>query len=219
MQSTTGRILVIVSYNGYRHQTRIVPSDMLRIQYKQLSQLQHSLDKILIVKSTNGDLERFPDPDYQEALGLFSDVLIVENNGSYGGWKEGFLAYPDFEWYFFIEDDYTFRLDHFDQKWIDLWRPEMTYLCQQVGDGGYGKHAACSAGLTRGDILKTIDWTGYRTDIGQYNSQLQVQWSKLFGNDGLYDYTSHYNSIFWTGGNLVETDPKKPALLVPMQAL
>lgn len=212
-----GRILIIVSYNGIRHQSGYNAYQLLRIQHKQLTDLKHSLDKILIVVNESG----VEDEDYEKALALFPNLLRRPNTlWSYGGWKDGVLANPDYEWYFFLEDDYTVFMDDWDQKWIDLWKPEMSYLAHKVGtDWGYPKHASMSSGLSRGDILKTVKWENLRGS-GEYDAILQVSWSQLFDSEGLFDIRSRYAAPFHSAGTITNHgDIDFPILIGPAQML
>jgi hypothetical protein len=213
----SGRILIIASYNGNRHNTRgISPAQMLRIQYSQLNKLKHDLDRVLIVVNEPGS---GVDDDYEKALMLFPHQIKTPNTnqGSYGGWRDGFLAYPDHEWYFFLEDDQTFFMDNFDQLWIDLWTPDTSYLATQISEG-YNRHASMSSGLIKGEVLREIDWSNLNAE-GQYNSSLQVNWSRLFNREGLRGIDHIYGTPFWTGQDLLWVDSSKPTLIGPMQLL
>src|SRR5579859_1483367 len=140
----TGKILIIASWWGDRHPT-MKSSRMLEFQFSQLQKLKHGLDKVLLV--VNG-MAGPPEID------LFQDKLFRENTqGSYGAWKDGMIANPGYEWYFFLEDDYVFNLDHFDQLMIDMWKPGATYLAEMIA----GEHASISNGMTWGGI--TPDWS------------------------------------------------------------
>jgi hypothetical protein len=216
-----GRVLIIASYNGPRHHT-FPASWLLRTQAKQLSKLRHSLDKVVIVVNESLDHPP-PDWDYEEALKLFPNLLRRENNqGSYGGWRDAAIAYPDFEWYFFLEDDYMFNMDNFDQLMIDLWKSDTTYLAQRADNNfGHRKHASMSNGLTRGNVLKQVDWQRLPW-IHQYSSDLQLGWSDVFnlnGEDGLQDITENYDTPFWALDQLVHSNASLPAVIVPVQML
>jgi|SRR5579859_4525156 len=222
----TGRILIIASYNGHRHPA-IPAAQLLEYQYRQLSKLQHNLDKIVVV--INGDEWRnslllkieegklIPEPvpdfsDYQKALDLFPSRLLRPNTqGSYGAWRDGYLMYPGYEWYFFLEDDYVFNIDHFDQLMIDMWKPKATYLTELIQEN----HASISNGMTRGDVV--TDWSKLpATDI--YDAHLQMNWHKCFGETGLIDIAEQYSTPFWTGRE-IKFQSDKPALIVPVQML
>lgn len=211
-----GRVLIILSYNGGdRHQTGYNAYQFLRIQHKQLTDLKHSLDKVLVVVNETG----IYDEEYEKALGLFPNILRRSNDmWSYGGWRDGFLAEPDYEWYFFVEDDYTFFLDDFDQRWIDLWKPETSYIAMKVGrDFGYPLHASIANGLTRGDILKKVNWK-QMVGAGEYDAALQISWSSLFGTEGLTDIREVYACPFYAHTTLISHgDTNLPLLIGPVQ--
>jgi hypothetical protein len=213
----SGRILIIASYNGSRHYTRgLTPAQMLRIQSSQLSKLKNDLNRVLLVVN-----EAQPDPDYDKALMLFQDQIKIPNSnqGSYGAWRDGFFDQPDFEWYFFLEDDYTFFLDSFDQLMIDMWSPGTSYLANKVDGnyGEYGQHASISNGLIKGETLRSINWD--RFDATSQYGDAQICWSRLFDLTGLKDITHLYAHPFWTGADLIWTDSPKPTLIGPMQLL
>ncbi len=197
---------------------------MLRIHYSQLEKLKHNLDKVLIVVNEYQDASHGADEDYEDALSKFPDVLRVPNGnqGSYGALRDAFGVFPNYEWYFFLEDDYTFFLDNFDQLMIDMWTPETTYIAARIDGGGpYGLHASMPHGVTKGEVLKKIDWTGFNAmEGGEYNSLIQVTWSHLFGSQGLRDITGTYGSPFFiTPGSFNNTDPSKPILIGPVQLI
>lgn len=206
------RILIIVSYVGPRHWSQFHASDMLRIQAEQLRSLHHSLDKILIVVPR---WEHYSQ-EYEDALALFSDVMRVPNGpqASYGAWRDAYLANPGYEWYFFLEDDYMFYQDDFDQKMIDMWKPGMGYLAEWQEEGVH--HAAAPHGLARGDVLKTIDWNRL-TATDEYNNMLQIGFFELF--DRVAGMQDKYDAAFWDGRIVRHTDTTKPILIGPMQLL
>lgn len=211
----SSNVLIIASYNGPRHPT-ISPTRMLEIQYDQLQKLEHNTDVIIVVNKARYDA------NYEKALTRFPVVIERENHqGSYGAWKDGFLLTPKYEWYFFLEDDYTFALDNFDQKMIEMWKPGTSYLAERVFDAVAlkHKHASISNGLSRYEILNKIDWSQL-IDASQYDSHLQMGWSGLFAMDGLADITEKYSTPFWNGEYIKYwEDEEKPALIVPMQML
>lgn len=199
------RILIIASYNGPRRWS-LSNAVILQKQYECLNRFKHSLDKIVIVQNES--------PDYPPELDLFENVIFRPNiSGSYGAWIEGYNQNPDFEWYFFIEDDYIFVHDNFDQLWIDLWDQETSYLCSRYMNG----HAAIANGLTRGEILKELNITGFAfTEI--YNAALQINFSQVFSsipNKMIKDISSKYCSPFWQRG-IYHLDAK-PILIQPVE--
>lgn len=199
------RILIIASYNGLRRWS-LPNAVLLQKQHECLNKYKHNLDKILVVQNESSD--------YPPELGLFDNVIYRPNEaGSYGAWIEGYNQNPDYEWYFFIEDDYVFVHDNFDQHWIDLWDEETSYLCSLYRNG----HAAIANGLTRGDILKRLNITGFAfSEI--YNAQLQINFSQVFSllpDKMIKDISSTYCSPFWQQG-IYHLD-EKPILIEPTQ--
>lgn len=217
------RILIIAAYNGEdRHRTGYPPCKFLDTQFQQLSTLKHSLDKVVIVYNdthVNGDDRR----EFEKSLEQFPNVLRRQNiQGSYGAWKDGYQTNPDYEWYFFIEDDYTFFIDDFDQKWIDLWEPETSYIATKAGrDWGHPYHASIANGLTRGDILKDVNWDSMSAQL-QYDGALQLGWSGLFNGAGLRDIREHYAAPYYVRFGIPVTDygnPNLPILIGPVQLI
>lgn len=213
-----GSILIIASYGGSdRHKSQHTPSDFLRIQHSQLGKLKSKLNKVLVVvNEANGGKE------YEESLRLFPSILRRPNvQGSYGAWKEGFLKNPGYNWYFFVEDDYTFFLDDFDQRWIDLWDSRFnSYIATKAGcDWGLPRHASISNGLSSEEVLKNVDWSGMIAQH-EYDANLQLQWSSLFGN-GLTDIRGRYAAPYWNMRGYMEEhgDPRFPVLIGPVQLL
>lgn len=213
--SMSSRILIISSYNGPRHETwGVHPGDMLTYQYEQLTKLKHNLDKVLIVSNEGGGFLR--------ELQLFPDVLYRENKqGSYGAWRVGYLANPGYEWYFFLEDDYVFALDNFDQLMIDMWESGTSYLAERIfhAEALSHTHTSISNGLTRGDILSGVDWERNLAAGNQYDSALQMGWSALFDMKGLADITEKYSTPFLETSGLIKywDDKEKPSLIIPVQ--
>lgn len=198
----TGKILIIASWSGWRHPT-YSSEKLLQFQYDQLQKLDHNLDKVLlVVNGRSGPKE----------IDLFPDKLFRDNvQGSYGAWRDGMIANPGYEWYFFLEDDYVFNLDRFDQLMVDMWTPEATYLAERVIDN----HAAVSNGMTRGNI--NPNWNRLPS-VDIYEASLQKSWHRCFGDTGLIDMTDRYSTPFWTGTDL-RFQSEKPALIVPVQML
>jgi len=207
------RILIIASYNGPRRWS-LPNSRLLELQHEYLSKVKHNLDKIVVVQN------RAEIP--QSKLHLFADVLHRENScGSYGAWVHGYQIYPDYEWYFFLEDDYIFTLDNFDQRMIDMWDDETSYLCSLILQNPI-RHAAISNGLTRGDVLKNIDFKPLKKYDNIYNGLLQTTFSQLFSGDPkkkLKDVTTEYSTPFWQQNSVRYNEKGKPILISPAQLL
>ena len=204
------QILIIASYNGPRRWS-LDNSKLLELQFNSLTKFKNKLDKILIVQNEFIDIP--------ENLNLFPDVLHRPNiGGSYEAWLDGYRANPDYEWYFFIEDDYIFNLDNFDQLMIDMWDDETSYLCSRVDDNIYGFHASISNGLTRGDLLKQMNFSHLESRHDVYDTALQVTFSKALILPGrtIKDIRDKYCSPFWENDKITLMD-EKPILLMPAQ--
>jgi len=208
------RILIIASYSGPRRWS--LPSGrLLQAQHDQLSKLRHKLDKIVVVQNESKIVPK--------ELGLFEHVIHRPNkSGSYGAWLDGYTQNPDHDWYFFIEDDYLFVHDDFDDMMIDLWDDTVSYLCSRVdpNNKSYGYHMAVTNGLTHRTVLEGIGLLGakFRGLDDIYNTQLQIAFSRLFEllpGRSIRSMQETYCMPFWQEElRFVDARPK---LIVPAQ--
>lgn len=161
--------LVVVHYFGpKRRQTmreRLNPLFCLESQVKFLLKYKHQLDQITFV--VNGDI---PDRYYETIKSLeekYNTVTINrENTGlSYGGFSEAVSKYiEDFDFFIFLEDDWVFCHDNFDQYLFEKFKKNKnTSMVCAVSSGSdlasekiHGKHAAVSIYCSSKDKLKEI---------------------------------------------------------------
>lgn len=125
---------------------------------------------------------------------------------SYGGFSEVYAKYTsEFDYYFFLEDDYLFVKDNWDKEFIDeLESRSCAYLCIQKGDGGgvYKMHGAIPMGVLKQEYMqKVVDEFGCLpcsktvTDYTVVESS-QVAFGNAFVKYGLEDFTNKYSA--WT---------------------
>lgn len=177
----------------------------LRTHLDQLSKLQNNVDHVVI--SVN---------NYMSEPQEFSDIInVAENQGieiyrrtnigvSYGAWSELIDIYHnDFDYFFFMEDDYLYVKDNFDKIMIDMFNEhdDTAFLCGLIGTGHGGGdrvHAGSSNGVTSREILKEclkygkFPFSNMQHDYHN-NSFGQVKWSQHFLNAGaIRDITHKY---------------------------
>ena len=230
---------VIASWSGRRRSA--AHHNFLKWHLDNLCKYKHNLDQITVLVPEN--------PNMGLLYKLFIEKLIIsypqlplvrlhrKNIGlSYGGYNDAFKQFPDFDYYIFMEDDYCYVKDNFDEILIDLFnqKPNCGYLCGYVRnpnihryDAQYGPmHAGNSNGITKREVIEKIikKYGEMPHNKGvQYEEQGgQIQWSRAFLDVGmnLYDITPHYKSTFaWGDGNITEYAPQnKEYLFIPYQS-
>lgn len=138
----------------------------LEKQVEQLSSLKHNLSQITFVV-----------PNYEQQPKEYTDFLnslpskiretpvVVEHRPnvgmSYGGFNHCYVKWrQEFEYYFFLEDDYFFVKDDFDKIFIEEIEqyPNCGYLCMNKGNGGgvYKMHAAVPMGILRSAACEVV---------------------------------------------------------------
>lgn len=144
---------------------RLNPLFCLESQVKFLLKYKHQLDQITFV--VNGDI---PDRYYETIKSLeekYNTVTINrENTGlSYGGFSEAVSKYiEDFDFFIFLEDDWVFCHDNFDQYLFEKFKKNkntsMVCAVSSASDLAsekiHGKHAAVSIYCSSKDKLKEI---------------------------------------------------------------
>lgn len=209
------RVLVIASYYG---EDRHNPYNYLNPQLESLGRLKHSLDDVVVVVNEGQATE-----DYLRSLDEFSKVLYRPNVcGSYGAWNFAWETYGDkYEWYFYLEDDYVFNMDNFDDKLIAMWEPEMGHLCSyQVIHPVYGWHMAMVNGLISADGWRAADFSHFNTLKSRpaYDSEIQVHWGNAFIRSSLAvkSIVPTYNTPFY-GAGVTRSWCDAPAIITPAQ--
>lgn len=116
--------LVITSYCGNRRQKYNNPVSDLKIHYEWLHNVKHNLDLITLVCTTDSTFskEYFAELEkFTNSKDINCEVLFRENFGaSYGSFSYAFSKYKsDFDFYYFLEDDYALVEDNFDTNLIE----------------------------------------------------------------------------------------------------
>ena len=142
------------------------PTYYLRVHLDALKRQRHTLKQITIVVPHNPT----EPPDFRQFIQALpskirdADVVVVErpNVGmSYGSFADVYARYrTEFDYYFFVEDDYIFVQHDFDQAHLKLMRedPACGYLCAVASDlgGRFPLHAAVPHGLFRTAALEAV---------------------------------------------------------------
>lgn len=136
----------------------------LRTHLRSLRDRRHQLDQITIMVPTN---LKEP-PEFREFLRAIpsqiqgAKVVVVDrpNVGmSYGSLSDCFARYrTEFDYYFFMEDDYVFTLDNFDKIHVDEMEadPKCGYLCGLAWTNGLPLHAGIANGIMRASALERV---------------------------------------------------------------
>jgi hypothetical protein len=208
------RILVIASYCG---DDRRNPYNYLKYQLESLERLRHKLDDVVVVENAG-----HPTADYLESQAKFDKILHRPNiRGSYGAWNYAWETYGDeYEWYFYLEDDYVFALDNFDDKLIAMWEPGVGHLCSLYYDHGrVGWHVAMPNGLISAEGWRVADFSHFNTVnvTPIYEPEIQISWGNSFINSPLRvkSIVPTYDTPFYVTGetrNLCNS----PAIIVPI---
>jgi hypothetical protein len=207
----------------------------LKEQLRLLGVYSHALSQITIVAPYNkGELAR--DTEYLSGLeGTVvggTPVIVVrrENRGhSYGGYSHVYgldrNADNAFDYYIFMEDDYAFVQDNFDQKMINMFERKNNcgYLCPLVTDFEGKRHAAISNGVASREVLEKI-WEKHGclpssnfTTTYHCQSQLQFSWAFLDVGYELHDFTDSYNVLFNETGKCIRFGAQPRTLMAAVQ--
>lgn len=165
---------VIAAYGGRRRHS--IPrydadsSYLLRTHLRALSEVKHRLDRVTIVAPPRDKRDRFQDRFEAFLTGEVpatvggAPVTVIRrttNSGfSYGSWSDAYKASRGkFDWYVFMEDDYYFALDGFDDLLVE--ESEKSKDCGFLAaktrqDPGQVHFADIFAGLFRASALEDL---------------------------------------------------------------
>jgi hypothetical protein len=164
---------------------------------------------------------------------VYMDYIGENKSASYDQWLQAYLAYSDFEYFLFIEDDYCIHpsMVDFDSTLVEY------YNNKTNGNGGYictlasilykiEYHAAISNGLvdkkTMIKLGSTILEDFYKLDE-KFNCQLAF--SKLFKNKNIDIISMHedFTPLFWCSKKRkienFSTNDIKRKIFIPVQYL
>lgn len=154
------------------------------------------------------------------------------NSASYDQWIQAYLAYPDFEYFMFMEDDYCIHplLANFDSIIVDYYKTKCEnngYMCSLAVDlYNFQHHAAISNGIANKNTIDTLG-PNILKDFYKMDTKLnsQIGFSKLFTDKNIDIFTMHGKFIawFWCSKkkvleNYSDTSVKE-ILIIPIQYL
>lgn len=118
---------IIASYNcAQGKRTYSHPEDTLKINIRQLKELENDVTQITLMKAANGDKSKYEDyyfsPEEEAFLNL--QTFEVENQGySNGQWLRGYeRRTQEYDYYIFSEDDYCPGFHNFDRVLLELYQ-------------------------------------------------------------------------------------------------
>jgi hypothetical protein len=136
----------------------------LRTHLRSLRDLRHRLDQITLMVPEN----QAEPPEFRELLRQLpprvrdTPIVVMErpNIGlSYGSLSDCFARYRcDFDYYFFMEDDYVFTQHEFDRLHVEEMEadPKCGYLCGLAWTNGLPLHAGIANGIMRATALERV---------------------------------------------------------------
>lgn len=152
---------------------------------------------------------------------------------SYDQWLQGYLKFPDFDYYIFIEDDYCVNTDipNFDTKLVEIYKESFPdnigYLCSKADVNEHRFHAIVSNGMISRESLEKFDKKTmlqelYSTTTYESYPYPQLKFSFMFLNKGipLKDYRKYYSVPFWDSYSkqtLEYGNGNLPAIIYPTQ--
>lgn len=142
---------------------------------------------------------------------VFENYIGENKHASYDQWLQGYLLYPDFDYYLFIEDDYFIHPSklRFDKDIINTYNDILTtnntlvgYICSFATTTNHHYHATISNGILN---KKSLEMLGcdilekYYTCAKEYPIE-QVAFSDLFINNDVpvYSFEHVYCALFWS---------------------
>lgn len=212
---------VIATYNGnkleYTLQTQlqILYTLVMRNQLKYLTQITIVCPP---TKDKHQPFKFYYQKDHWQSLFDQTKIKLVyinyigENNtASYDQWLLAYLAFPDFEYYIFMEDDYTLHpsLTNFDSQLVEFYEKELGkdklgYMCSFASNlHGFSHHAAISNGIINN---KTLKFLGENVLDEFYKlaktTHCQIAFSKLFTlkEIDILDMHNKFAAWFWCSG-------------------
>jgi hypothetical protein len=154
---------------------------------------------------------------------------------SYDQWIQAYVAYPNYDYYLFNEDDYYLTSPRSDMYLVNEYRrkfpDDIGYLCQYViEECGHGYHAATSNGLISRQTFEKVSTTPKDILDSFYNhpyQDAQVRFSRLFleANIPIKDIRDRYSVVHWASNLDYAIDFTRPecegseTVFMPVQAI
>jgi len=148
---------------------------------------------------------------------VFADYVGENKHASYDQWIQGYLLYPNFDYYIFIEDDYFIHPSQltFDKDIIDAYNSildshhsagsNIGYVCSYATTTNHHYHATISNGIVNRASLEMLGsdiLEKYYTCAEEYKIE-QVAFSDMFikGDVPVYSFEHVYCALFWSSLN------------------
>lgn len=132
------------NFNAERNRTYGSAEQTLKIHLNQLYTVKHSINTIIITKA-EVDKDVITYNNYYPTSYRFSDVKeyeVINQGFSNGQWLRAYEKEPDYDYYFFCEDDYCPAIDNFDSEMINIYKQKFPnnigFLSNLIQ--GYPKH-------------------------------------------------------------------------------
>lgn len=186
----------------------------LKQQFKSLETLQNSLSQITLAVPDNPDEPKvFTEyiKNLPEKINKTKIVVLRRPNVgmSFGSLSDVYDKYKEeFDYYFFLEDDYEFALDNFDSVMVNFMesRPDCGYLCGKVNEGVQRPHiwALQAIGCFRSKALSQLQKINGDTLWPFPNKTVAKDYVSIenYGQIGLSD------GILAAGYNVLDLGPK-----------
>ena len=244
-------IYVIAAYSGNRRDNYLPylndRTHYLKLHFKKLSQLQHRLNKILIVapwdENPKNEFERYLASEYPKTVGTANVSVLRRNNigMSYGSYSDSFKSETEaarkWDWWILMEDDNIPVLDHFDSILKNCFRrkPNCGALWGHISQAerhpsnpwpDYFPVAGChSCGITTGPIMDEV-WKErgllpHFTPGERYEGADQVEFTRAFmvGGRNIEGLNHEYQvgMMYFHGSVVFRNDPGLPLIFAPLQ--
>jgi hypothetical protein len=207
--------LVITCYDGTRRQKYNNSISNLKLQNFSLNHFKHSISQVTLVCTTDSDysdgfLKQLDEISKSDKYN--TQIIYRENIGaSYGSFNHVYTTYrQEFDQYIFLEDDYVFGCDYFDEILLNKMFicPQAGYICSYA-DKTQDMHAAISVGMMSSHALESIwqakgklAFAGSNTYKGLDGHEYAGQYlfSKNFLDLGfkIYDCSKDYDAWFFS---------------------
>jgi hypothetical protein len=169
--------LVITSYFGNRRQKYNNPVADLKIHYEWLHSIKHNINLVTLVCTTDSNFSKEYEVQlnkYQSSKDIKCDIIFRENQGaSYGSFSHAFSKYKSqFDYYYFLEDDYAVVENHFDTNLIDQMKQDIKigYIPAFSGRKDQMSHGSIPSGMFNAKVLQAITDKHGRFTFGSENT-------------------------------------------------
>jgi hypothetical protein len=199
--------LIITCYDGARRQKYNNSISNLKLQNYTLNNFKHSISQVTLVCTTDSNYSntfKSEISEFEKSSKFKTEILFRENVGaSYGSFNHAYLRYrTDFDQYIFLEDDYVFSCDYFDEIMMSkMYLSENCGFVCSLADKTNNPHAAISVGMINTKALEKII-----NDKGQ----LSFAGDNVYRGESGHEYAGQYlfsKDIIDSGFNIVDCTP------------